>query len=103
MFTVTPSITFWVSMIVLILSPLSFLSSMTGRISIERDWVVCMCGGDTSRMAMVNTNLRTIDLVCNLVAPTLAGQILTFCSYFVAATILIFWVGETIQYNIIHF
>ena len=49
-----------------------------------------MCEGDTARLAMVNTNLWTVDLTCNL----LAGQILTYSSYLVAAVLLMFWVRK---------
>ena len=92
MLEITPSLTFWVSVSVLLLSPFSFLSSVASRISIEKDWVVCMCEGDSARLAMVNTNLKTIDHVFTLLAPILAGQVLTFCSYFLAAVILMFCV-----------
>ena len=88
----TPSLTLWVSVIVLLLSPASFLSSVAGRTSVEKDWIVIMCEGDTAKLARVNTNLRTIDHFCNLLAPLLAGQILTFSSYFAAALILMVWV-----------
>ena len=88
----TPSLTLWVSVIVLLLSPASFLSSVAGRTSVEKDWIVIMCEGDTAKLARVNTNLRTIDHFCNLLAPLLAGQILTYSSYFAAALILMVWV-----------
>ena len=60
----------------------------------EKDWIVCLCEDDTSRLAKVNTNVRTIDLVCNLLAPTVAGVVIENCSYFVAAVILVFWVSQ---------
>ena len=88
----TPHLTLGVSVVVLLLSPFSFLSQVAGRTSVEKDWVVCMCEGDTARLAMVNTNLWTIDHFCNLLAPLLAGQILTYSSYVVAAVLLMCWV-----------
>ena len=41
---------------------------------------------------MTNTNVRTIDLVCNLTAPFLAGLALDLFPYHVAAIVLIFWI-----------
>ena len=73
---------------------MSYLASVAARISVEKDWVVCLCEDDTSRLATVNTNVRSIDLFCNLLAPTLAGIVIESFSYFTAAVILIFWVGQ---------
>ena len=58
----------------------------------EKDWIVVLCEEDTARLSEVNTNVRTIDLVCNLVAPTLAGLLLQYCTYFTAALVIVFWV-----------
>ena len=65
---------------------------MAARISVEKDWIVVLCEEDTARLSEVNTNVRTIDLVCNLLAPSLAGILVQRCSYFAAALILVFWV-----------
>ena len=54
----------------------------------ERDWVVVLYGDDSSKLAMVNANVRTIDLVCNLCAPLLAGQLLYFSTYLTTAIIV---------------
>ena len=62
------------------------------RISVEKDWIVCLCQNNTSLLSKVNTNVRTIDLICNLTAPTLAGQVLYFFPYYIAGVVLIFWV-----------
>ena len=53
---------------------------------------MCLCDDDPSRLSVTNTNVRTIDLVCNLTAPLLAGQVLYFCPYYIAAILLIVWV-----------
>jgi len=77
---------------VIFLCTVSYLASMAARISVEKDWVVCLCEDDTTKLSKVNTNIRTIDLICNLTAPLLAGQLLYFCEYYIAGIILIFWV-----------
>ena len=53
---------------------------------------MCLCEDDPIRLSETNTNVRTIDLVCNLTAPLLAGLALDFASYHVAAIVLISWI-----------
>ena len=60
----------------------------------EKDWIVAVCGGSCARLSVTNTNVRTIDLAANLTAPLLAGQLLYFCPYYIAALVLIVWVTE---------
>ena len=72
------------------LSP-SFFSIIIGRISMEKDWVVVICDGDSALLAIVNANMRTIDLLCNLAAPFLAGQLIFFTSHLTTAIIVGVW------------
>ena len=51
-----------------------------------------MCEDDPIRLSVTNTNVRTIDLVCNLTAPFLAGLALNQFPYHIAAIVLIFWI-----------
>ena len=67
------------------------------RISVEKDWIVAVCGGSCARLSVTNTNVRTIDLAANLTAPLLAGQLLYFCPYYIAALVLIIWVTEQLS------
>ena len=60
----------------------------------EKDWIVAVCGGSCARLSVTNTNVRTIDLAANLTAPLLAGQLLYFCPYYIAALVLIVWVTQ---------
>ena len=53
---------------------------------------MCLCEDDPIRLSVTNTNVRTIDLVCNLTAPMLAGLALDRFHYYVAAVVLIFWI-----------
>ena len=63
----------------------------------EKDWIVAVCGGSCARLSVTNTNVRTIDLAANLTAPLLAGQLLYFCPYYIAALVLIVWVTEQLS------
>ena len=42
-------------------------------------------------MAKVNSRVRTLDLVCNLAAPVVAGQFFAFLSYFTTTIIIGIW------------
>ena len=57
----------------------------------EKDWLVVICKGDSTLLSQVNTNVRTIDLLCNLAAPLLAGQLLFFTSHLVTAITVCVW------------
>jgi len=76
-----------------LLSIVSYLASIAARISVEKDWIVCLFRHDSSTLARVNANIRTIDLTCNLAAPLLAGQLLYFWSYRSTAITLCIWVA----------
>ena len=91
-FPPSSTLTLCLSGTAIFLYTLSYLASVAARISVEKDWIVVLCEEDSARLAEVNTNVRTIDLVCNLLAPILAGFLVQHCSYFAAALILVFWV-----------
>ena len=49
------------------------LASVATKISVEKDWVVAIAADDKDFLAKMNSTLRTVDLLCLLVAPLLAG------------------------------
>ena len=53
--------------------------------------MVVICEGDSALLAIVNANMRTIDLLCNLAAPFLAGQLIFFTSHLTTAIIVGGW------------
>ena len=67
---------------------ISNLSSTTTKIAIERDWVVVIAeylSQDSSEedakskyLALINSTVRRIDLTTNIVAPLVAGLIMSF-------------------------
>ena len=93
-FVPSSTTTVFISGTALLLYTTSYLSSVAARISVEKDWIVAVCGGSCARLSVTNTNVRTIDLAANLTAPLLAGQLLYFCPYYIAALVLIVWVTE---------
>ncbi|KXT02903.1 hypothetical protein AC578_1806 [Pseudocercospora eumusae] len=45
------------------------LSSVLNTISVERDWVVTVAAGHEQRLALMNAQMRRIDLFCKLIGP----------------------------------
>merc|ERR1712130_490964 len=73
----------------------------------EKDWVVVLYGDDSSQLATVNANVRTIDQVCQLCGPLLVGQLLFFSTYLTTALIVAGWnilsgVAELLLLRLIH-
>ena len=57
----------------------------------EKDWLVVICDGDVNLLSKLIANVRTINLICNLAAPLLAGQLIYFTSHLVAAITVAIW------------
>ena len=56
------------------------ITSMLGQImgngatlSLEKDWVVILCGDDKNALTTVNARMRRIDLICKIIAPATFG------------------------------
>ncbi|KAF9973777.1 hypothetical protein BGZ73_002965 [Actinomortierella ambigua] len=73
-----------------VLSSLLKLSALGWSISIERDWIVVLCEGDSHLLTRINASMKRIDLVCKLCSPlALAGCLAwlptEWCSLLIAA------------------
>jgi len=75
----------------MLFSIIAGLASIATRISMEKDWIVVLYGNDSSHLATVNANVRTIDQVCQLCGPLLVGQLLFFSTYLTTALIVAGW------------
>ena len=64
------------------------LASVGSKISVEKDWVVVIAKGNKDFLAKMNSTLRTIDLLCLLVAPLLAGIVFDQVSFVIATLIV---------------
>lgn len=60
--------------ITIIFAVIANLASVGTKIAVEKDWVVVIAGGNSDKLAKMNATFRTIDLLCLLVAPLLAGN-----------------------------
>uniref|UniRef100_A0A8C5Q8L9 Solute carrier family 40 member n=1 Tax=Leptobrachium leishanense TaxID=445787 RepID=A0A8C5Q8L9_9ANUR len=77
--------------LVIIIASIANLGSTATGITIERDWVVVIAGGDKCALAGMNATLRRIDQVTNIVAPMAVGQIMTFGSLVIGCGFVVGW------------
>ncbi|KAF2306498.1 hypothetical protein GH714_018717 [Hevea brasiliensis] len=68
------------------------LSTLAGTILIEREWVVVISEGHPPHvLTKMNSIIRRIDLTCKLLAPVVAGFIISFVSVKASAMTLVIW------------
>ncbi|KAF5737270.1 hypothetical protein HS088_TW13G00149 [Tripterygium wilfordii] len=71
---------------------LGVLSTLTGTILVEREWVVVITEGHPPELlTKINSVIRRIDLTCKLLAPVLTGFIISFVSLKASAITLALW------------
>ena len=61
----------------MLLGSLARLGSIGSNVAVERDWVTVVAGGDAARLADMNATMRRLDLVCKILAPIVAGLLLS--------------------------
>ena len=72
-----------------IVCALANLSFAMVTMSVEKDWVVVLSGGDREWLSSTNSMMTQIDLACNAVAPAVTGVLFSFCSYRMVALVLL--------------
>ena len=80
-----------IAVLTMAIATLATLASMGSKIVLEKDWIVMIAGGDSDRLATMNSIFRTIDLVCLTLTPTLAGLLFSYTSYLVCALFIGVW------------
>ena len=69
------------------------------KIVVQREWSVRLCGRDSDLLASVTSNLQTIDLICSLLSPIVAGLVSQYASVFAAVLLIsvmnvVCWLAE---------
>jgi hypothetical protein len=64
------------------------LATILNSVAIEREWATTIADGSNSKLTVLNTYLRRVDLLCKLVAPLFASLLTSVMSYTYAFTIL---------------
>ncbi|XP_045169878.2 solute carrier family 40 member 1-like isoform X2 [Mercenaria mercenaria] len=77
--------------IIILISTIAQLASSGNTIAVEKDWIVEICGSDTDLLASTSAILKSIDLITNIVAPIVTGQIMGFASTEVGALFIGGW------------
>jgi len=72
------------------IASLATLASLGSKIVVEKDWVPAIAGGNENVLTVINSRFRTLDLICNLLAPLLAGVVF-FIGSFEAAVFIGVW------------
>jgi len=80
-----------VPILTILLAVIANLASVGSKIAVEKDWIVVISGNDNNKLASMNSVFRTIDLLCLLVAPSLAGVVFDFLGNSWAAVFIGIW------------
>ncbi|KAL8622387.1 hypothetical protein ACOMHN_041715 [Nucella lapillus] len=76
---------------IIILGILSTLASLARMISVERDWIVEICGKDKDMLAKMTSSMRRIDQATLILAPIATGQIMTYAGLRNGAVFIAAW------------
>jgi len=76
---------------VMVFAIIANLASHGSQIVVEKDWIVCIANGNDNFLARLNSNFRTVDLLCQTFAPVLAGWLFSYTSYIVVAIVVAGW------------
>ena len=60
--------------VAILLAVIANLATVGYQIAVEKDWIVVISDNDNDVLAKMNSVFRTIDLLCLLIAPSLAGN-----------------------------
>ncbi|XP_060553697.1 solute carrier family 40 member 1-like isoform X2 [Ruditapes philippinarum] len=77
--------------VIILISTIAQLASSANTIAVEKDWIVEICGSNTDLLATTSAILKSIDLITNIVAPIVTGQIMAFASTEVGALFIGGW------------
>ena len=90
--------------VAILLAVVANLASVGYQIAVEKDWIVVISDNDNDQLAKMNSVFRTIDLLCLLIAPSLAGLIFEFLGYVYAAVFIALWniLSVAIEYYLLY-
>merc|ERR1719167_595403 len=80
-----------VSVVAIVLAAVARLASCGTNIIIQKDWIVVVAGGDTDRLATMNSILRTIELTTYAIAPAVAGCLFTILGFGLTGLVIAGW------------
>ncbi|XP_018413080.1 PREDICTED: solute carrier family 40 member 1-like [Nanorana parkeri] len=89
--------------LVISIADVANLASTAMSITIQRDWIVVIAGGDKDQLADMNATMRRIDQLTNILAPMAVGQIVTFGSSVLGCAFIAAWnfVSMCVEYLVL--
>ncbi|KAK4320472.1 hypothetical protein Pmani_008638 [Petrolisthes manimaculis] len=80
------------------------VGTLGSRLAIEKDWILVICGKDKTKLAKMNSVLRTVDLSTEVFAPVIVGTIMTGFGLAVGGAAIAGWnVGSlVVEYSLLH-
>ncbi|XP_043850635.1 solute carrier family 40 member 1 [Dromiciops gliroides] len=89
--------------LIITIANIANLASTATGITIQRDWIVVVSGGDRSKLADMNATIRRIDQLTNILAPMAVGQIMTFGSPVIGCGFISGWnlVSMCVEYYLL--
>ncbi|XP_068091573.1 ferroportin-like isoform X2 [Hyperolius riggenbachi] len=76
---------------VIAIADVANLASTAMSITLQRDWIVVVAGGNKNQLADMNATMRRIDQLTNILAPMAVGQIVTFGSSVLGCGFIVGW------------
>eukprot|EP00007_Cunea_sp_BSH-02190019_P003776 CAMPEP_0174238264 /NCGR_PEP_ID=MMETSP0417-20130205/10713_1 /TAXON_ID=242541 /ORGANISM="Mayorella sp, Strain BSH-02190019" /LENGTH=671 /DNA_ID=CAMNT_0015317083 /DNA_START=130 /DNA_END=2145 /DNA_ORIENTATION=+ len=70
---------------------LAALADVASSICVEKDWTTVVSGGDQEALSQLNSTMRRIDLICDMVSPLVFGTFLDFSSAFAGLIMVVVW------------
>lgn len=86
-----PSHTVWtwiLTVIVLLAGASSSIGSLGAAVAVEREYAKTLCGHDSAALRKLNSGLRAIDLLSQMLGPVAAGLLMSYGSMLTAIVVL---------------
>ncbi|XP_068248256.1 solute carrier family 40 member 1-like [Palaemon carinicauda] len=81
------------------------IGTLGSKLTIEKDWILVICGQDQALLAGMNSVLRSLDLSTEVFAPVIVGAIMTNVGFAVGGIVIAAWnVGSLlVEYGMLHY
>ncbi|XP_069317349.1 ferroportin-like isoform X2 [Eulemur rufifrons] len=77
--------------VVTTLAALANLAGTALTITVQRDWIVSLTGGNRAQLAVMNATVRRLDQIINIFAPLSVGQVMTWASHVIGCGFILGW------------
>ncbi|KAK7070392.1 hypothetical protein SK128_003748 [Halocaridina rubra] len=80
------------------------LGTLGTKLTIEKDWILVICGQDRTKLAGMNSVLRSLDLSTEVLAPVIVGAVMSSFGMAAGGIVIACWnVGSlVVEYGLLH-